>query len=351
MRIDSSAVGMESGRSYRASRTTVTRFSVTDYQGSLTRGNNALNTDIENENGDNEANGLTSQQMDRLEEFQNRLQRFGMQLNIRNTPSQTFNTIRDHTVNYLLELFFGNKRSHYQLQPVQIQPMNIQQVTYSQESYFYESEQTFFTTQGTVRTADGREISFNVNVGMSREFEQYYKEEFQMTQLQLTDPLVINFDGDVADISDQTFYFDIDGDGVLDEINQLGTGSGFLALDKNGDGVINDGSELFGTASGNGFWDLAQYDDDGDGWIDEDDAIWSKLKIWCKDENGNDVLYSLAEKGVGAICLQNIGTEFTQQAQDGSVKGVVRNSGVFLYENGNVGTVQHVDMAKHSYSA
>lgn len=352
MRIDSSIVGMESGRSYKASYATTTRFSMTDFRGGLTQGNNALNTEIENENGGNgEKTGLTSKEMERLEEFQNRLQRFGVRLNIRNTPSQTFNTIRDHTINYLLDLFFGNRHRNYQLQPIQMQPLNVQQWTYSQESYFYESEQTFFSTQGTVRTADGREISFNINVGMSREFEQYYREELQMTQLQLTDPLVINFDGDVADISDQTFYFDIDGDGVLDEVNRLGSGSGFLALDKNGDGVINDGTELFGTASGNGFKDLAQYDDDGDGWIDEDDAIWSQLRIWCKDENGNDVLYTLAEKGVGAICLKNIGTEFTQQAQDGSVKGVVRNSGVFLYENGNVGTVQHVDMAKHSYSA
>lgn len=352
MRIDSSVVGMESARSYRASQTTVTRFSLTDYRGGMTQGNNTLNTAIEDGNG---ANGnkseLTSQQKERLEELQTRLQRFGIRLPIRSTPSQTFNTIRNHTVNYILDLFFGNKRSNYQLQPVELQPIQIQQWNYYQETSYYESESTFFSTQGTVRTADGREINFNINVGMSREFQQYYQEELQMTQLQLTDPLVINLDGDVADISDQTFYFDIDGDGVLDEVNQLGSRSGFLALDKNGDGVINDGTELFGTASGNGFKDLARYDDDGDGWIDEDDAIWSQLRIWCKDENGKDVLYSLAEAGVGAICLQNVGTDFTQQAQDGSVKSVVRNTGVFLYENGNVGTVQHVDLVNHSYSA
>ena len=172
-----------------------------------------------------------------------------------------------------------------------------------------------------------------------------------MTQLRLTDPLVINLDGDAADISDQTFFFDIDGDGQKDQVNRLGPGSGFLALDRNEDGVINDGTELFGTASGDGFRDLAKYDDDGDGWIDEDDAIWSKLKIWTKDADGNDVLYRLADKGVGAICLTNVGTEFTSQSSDGSAKGVVRNTGVFLYENGQAGTVQHVDLVNHSYSA
>ncbi len=131
----------------------------------------------------------------------------------------------------------------------------------------------------------------------------------------------------------------------------MGAGSGYLALDHNGDGIINDGSELFGTSSGNGFADLAKYDEDGNGWIDENDAIWSKLKIWCRDENGKDVLYRLSDKGVGAICLQNVSTDFTVKGQEGRTKGAVRNTGIFLYENGAAGTVQHVDLAKYSAQA
>ncbi len=163
----------------------------------------------------------------------------------------------------------------------------------------------------------------------------------------MCDPLVINLDGNIADLSDQTFLFDIDGDGKEDEINRLGAGSGFLALDKNGDGIINDGSELFGTKSGNGFADLAAYDTDHNGFIDEGDEIWDKLKIWVMDENGNQQLYSLAEKGIGAICLQNASTNYTLADDQNEAKGMVRRTGVFLYENGNVGTVQHVDMALH----
>ena len=108
---------------------------------------------------------------------------------------------------------------------------------------------------------------------------------------------------------------------------------------------------MFGTSSGNGFADLAKYDEDGNGWIDENDAIWDKLKIWTKDENGNDVLYRLADKGVGAICLQNVSTDFTQKGASGQTLGAIRNTGVFLYENGNVGTVQHVDVAKYDKGA
>ena len=55
---------------------------------------------------------------------------------------------------------------------------------------------------------------------------------------------------DTADVRDQTFKFDLDADGREDEISMLGKGSGFLALDKNGNGKIDDGSELFGTKSG-----------------------------------------------------------------------------------------------------
>ena len=84
----------------------------------------------------------------------------------------------------------------------------------------------------------------------------------------MCDPLVINLDGNIAELSDQTFLFDLDGDGEMDEISELSAKSGFLALDKNGDGTINDGTELFGTRSGNGFQDLSAYDTDHNGFID-----------------------------------------------------------------------------------
>ena len=165
--------------------------------------------------------------------------------------------------------------------------------------------------------------------------------------MKCTDPLVINLDGNIAGLSDQTFFFDLDGDGEKEEISTLKSGSGYLALDLNEDGVINDGSELFGTKTGNGFADLAKYDQDGNGWIDEDDEVWSKLLIWTKDEDGKDKLYHLSEAGVGAICLQNANTEFSlNSVKDNHTNGVLRNTGIFLYENGTVGTVQHLDLAR-----
>lgn len=231
---------------------------------------------------------------------------------------------------------------------VELRPTGLKTFTFSNVYYQEETEFTAYSTQGTVKCADGREISFNLNLNMSRSFQEYYEENFRSVDAVMCDPLVINLDGNIAELSDQTFFFDIDGDGELDEINKLASGSGYLALDKNGDGIINDGTELFGTASGNGFADLAEYDTDGNGFIDEGDEIWSKLKIWTMDEAGNQQLVSLAEKGVGAICLQNSATDFALTGQDNQMKGMIRNTGFFLYENGLAGTVQHVDVVKYN---
>lgn len=229
----------------------------------------------------------------------------------------------------------------------QLQPVTMFSITAERETLYTETENTSFSTTGCVKTADGREISFNLDVSMSRSFSQYTKETVENVAA-FIDPLVINLNGNIAEVSDQKFYFDLDADGEEDLISKLCQDSGYLALDKNEDGQINDGSELFGTASGDGFKDLAIYDEDGNGWIDENDQIWDKLKIWVQDEQGNSKLYSLREQGVGAICLQNASTEFTQRGQSGEVNAAIRNTGIFLYENGNVGTLQHLDLTKQN---
>lgn len=218
---------------------------------------------------------------------------------------------------------------------------------YDYESYYSESESTAFSTTGTVVTADGRSIDFNMSVYMSRSFTQYASEHLEFGAPRMTDPLVINLDSNVASVSDQKFYFDLDADGHEEYISKLNPGSGYLALDKNHDGIINDGSELFGTGSGDGFGDLAQYDDDKNGWIDENDAIFDELLIWRQDENGKDSLCGIGAAGIGALYLGSADTQFSlNSAHSNAVNARIQKTGMFLYENGNVGTMQHVDMAQ-----
>ncbi len=207
-----------------------------------------------------------------------------------------------------------------------------------------ETESTTFATKGIVQTADGRSIDFNVEVSMSRSFMQ----ETNMLEVKeyiKTDPLMINLDSNVGSVSDQKFFFDLDSDGKEEEISFAGKGSGFLALDKNGDGKINDGSELFGTKSGDGFADLAAYDEDGNGWIDENDSIFSRLKVWTKDDSGKDYLIDLKKADVGAIYLRSADTQFSLKDDENRLNGELKKTGIYLREStGEVGTVNHVDL-------
>ena len=211
---------------------------------------------------------------------------------------------------------------------------------------YSETEETGFHASGRACTEDGRTIDFDINILMSRSYMEYMNVSIPTMADALCDPLVVNIGSDTADVRDQTFKFDLDADGTEDEISMLGKGSGFLALDKNGDGKINDGSELFGTKSGDGFGDLREYDSDGNGWIDENDDVFSKLKVWCKDENGKDILMDLKGADIGAIFLGEQQTEFSLGGADGYRDGVIRSTGVFLRESTDAaGTVQHVDLS------
>lgn len=207
-----------------------------------------------------------------------------------------------------------------------------------------ESEETTFNGTGTALTEDGRVIDFGVSFSMSRRLCQYAGIDVA-SAVSLIDPLVINVGSGVTNISDQSFFFDLDADGQEEKISNLGEGSGFLALDLNSDGKINDGSELFGTKSGDGFKDLSIYDEDHNGWIDENDKVYDQLKIWIRNEDGTDTLLGLKEADVGAIHLGRAETEFSNFGSDFAMNAMIRSSGVFLKESGGVGTVQQVDLA------
>lgn len=214
--------------------------------------------------------------------------------------------------------------------------------TYS--SSFTEKECTTFSSTGSVKTADGRELSFNLDMSMSREYMEKHSISYVTDYSAiLTDPLVINLKDNPVSVSDQSFLFDIDGDGKDETIARMNSDSGFLALDKNGDGIINDGNELFGTKTGNGFKELSEYDSDDNGWIDESDEVYEKLKVWITDENGNDKLISLKDADVGAIYLGNAKTTFNVTDDTNDLKARVRSTGVYLHEDGSAGSVQQVD--------
>ena len=214
---------------------------------------------------------------------------------------------------------------------------------YQRTSAYSEQESSSFSAQGKVSTQDGKEIDFSISLNMSRSFYTESSLTIQAGTPEKIDPLVINFEGKAAELSSTRFEFDIDADGSLDQISLLKPSSGFLALDKNNDNVINDGSELFGPQSGNGFSDLAAYDDDANGFIDEADSIYNSLRIWQRHEDGSQQLFALADKEIGAIYLGHASTPYQLKTNDNESLGEISHSGIYISENGEVGTVQQID--------
>ena len=147
-------------------------------------------------------------------------------------------------------------------------------------------------------------------------------------------PLVLDLNGDGVQTTSMTsgVAFDIDADGQIDQTAWATGGDGFLVLDRNANGKIDDGSELFGSSnrlsSGelarDGFASLAELDSNSDGVIDANDEKFSSLGVW-KDNNSNGVsetgeIRTLSELGIVSLNLNSSpGTEM----QHGNTLGLV----------------------------
>lgn len=204
-----------------------------------------------------------------------------------------------------------------------------------------ESEKTRVAARGTVHTADGRAIDFRLELGLRRSFVG----SAATSAGALKDPLVIHFGGPAAELSDQRFAFDLDADGQVEMLPTFNENSqcGFLALDRDKNGCIDNGRELFGAAgdlAGDGFADLARLDSDGNGWIDEADPAFAELAVWFP---GGE-LKALAATGVGAVSLAAVDSPHTLTDNDNRALGELRQSSVYLREDGTPGWVQQIDL-------
>ena len=205
-----------------------------------------------------------------------------------------------------------------------------------------ETEMMSFQSKGVVNTSDGRTIDFKVNVQMER---AHYESSSTLIELgaKMQDPLVINLDGKGVAFGEDSIELDITLDGEKDVFRNLAEGSGFLAFDENQNGTIDDGSELFGAKTGNGFDELALHDGDANCWIDENDAIFKSLKIWTVSASGEKNLIGLKESDVGAIYLGKVASQF--HVKEGmELIGRIRESSVYLKESGGAGVVHEIDL-------
>ena len=130
-----------------------------------------------------------------------------------------------------------------------------------------------------------------------------------------TTPLVLAFDDEAVTFTRSEHAFSLTPHAGAARTDWPSAATPWLALDRNGDGMIGDGRELFGSATvlgtgataAHGFEALAELDDVADGVIDRSDAVWSHLLVW-RDENGDGVsepgeLTRVMDEGLERIAL------------------------------------------------
>ena len=168
------------------------------------------------------------------------------------------------------------------------------------------------------------------------------------------DPLVIDFDGDGFELLDveEGVYFDEDAVGLVEKTQWVAPDDAVLAIDLDKNGIINDGSELFGTSTRledntlakSGFESLAQYDKNNDGVIDENDEVFSKLVAW-QDKNSDgisqeDELYTLNDLGVSSISVKYADENGINAADIKYNDGTVTKIGEFDFESNLYDTIE-----------
>ena len=213
-----------------------------------------------------------------------------------------------------------------------------------------EQEQTMVTAQGQVQTADNRNIDFSLDLAMAREYFREDVVEQKSSGYVLVDPLVIQTEAGAPMFSGGQFSFDLDSDGTEEDLSLPSEGWAFLCLDKNQDGQINDGSELFGPATNQGFAELAAYDLDQNLWIDENDEIFDQLTLWEQGDEGM-TLTRIKDAGIGAIYLAGVPSQFDVTTPDNELMGRVTRTSMALTEAGEPLVVQEVDLATSSGEA
>lgn len=156
------------------------------------------------------------------------------------------------------------------------------------------------TTSAASVNSDGltQQSQLNVTVGTAAKPQP----------VQQTDPLVLDLAGNGFTTRglDDAVRFDLTGDGRPESISAPKGDDALLALDRNGNGRIDSGKELFGDQHGasNGFAELSKYDDNSDGRIDRQDSVFEQLSLLRFDAQGRQQQQTLAEAGVSAIHLQ-----------------------------------------------
>ena len=156
----------------------------------------------------------------------------------------------------------------------------------------------------------------------------------QMNALIAQTPIVLDLDGNGIQTTSAAngVNFDLGATGTAHQVGWVGGKDGLLVMDRNGDGIINDGRELFGAATqlangqraGNGYAAMEAEDTNHDGKLNAQDKNFDKLRVWVDANHDGKTdageLRGLVEAGVLELDLSHV---TGHQVDNGNVLGLV----------------------------
>jgi len=173
------------------------------------------------------------------------------------------------------------------------------------------------------------------------------------------DPLALDLDGDgietVGASTTNPILFDHNADGIKKGTGWVKPDDGFLVLDRNGNGAIDNGTELFGNAmpltaggtAANGFAALSQEDTNNDGVVNNQDNNWANLRVW-RDLNQDGIsreneLFTMEQAGIAGL---NLSHTAGYQTVNGNR---ITSLGTFTKTDGTIGTIADLNLAVDTF--
>lgn len=211
----------------------------------------------------------------------------------------------------------------------------------SQQASIEEQSSLVFSAEGKITTSTGEELEISLQFSI----EHYYRADVlpPTESRPAKDPLLLNLGEGSVSISGQNVSIDLNGDGSDESIPMPGTGGTYLVLDRDGNQAVTT-EELIGAKSGRAFADLAQLDTDKNGWIDENEPSFARLRVWMQSDNGRLLLKSLKEAGIGALYVQAAQTPFNIKDNQNNTMAIIQQTGLFLKENGQAFNMHQIDL-------
>ena len=197
----------------------------------------------------------------------------------------------------------------------------------------YQAVQASFS--GALQLDDGSSISFAFDFSMEVSWAR-----FSAQQGPMQDPLLISLSGQPVELASDSSSFDLKGNGQKSALPQLSAEQYYLAYDRNQDNQVNNGTELFGPISGNGFTELAAYDGNANGFIDAADDIWQHLYLWQPQQQ----MLNISQTELAAISVESVATPMSLLNNEQQVVAQLQRSGLAFFADGSPALVQQIDI-------